>query len=139
MKSFRPKGSEGDDGGSGRNAERNLRGEKRSNETHESTSDPEARLYRKGDGQPAMLCYMGHALMENRHGLVVGGLVTRATGTPSARQRSLSSSAVAAARAGASPSGGQGPGSTRWTSSAVPGRPNCSTTDRSKSNRILPR
>jgi hypothetical protein len=67
--------------GPGRNAERNFRGEKRSNETHESTSDPDARLYRKGDGQPAMLCYMGHALMENRHGLVVGALQTQATGT----------------------------------------------------------
>jgi transposase len=91
MKSFRPKSpSSGEDPrngsgepplGGGRNAEANFRGEKRSNGTHESTSDPQARLYRKGDGQPAILCYMGHALMENRHGLVVGGLVTQATGT----------------------------------------------------------
>src|SRR5436190_83045 len=55
--------------------------EKRSNETHQSTTDPEARLYKKGDGQPAKLCYIGHALMENRHGLAVDGGVTRATGT----------------------------------------------------------
>jgi IS5 family transposase len=90
MKSFRRKSLSADDdprnggdneAGSGRNAETNFRGEKRSNDTHESTSDPQARLYRKGDGQPAMLCYMGHALMENRNGLVVGGLVTQATGT----------------------------------------------------------
>jgi len=54
-------------------AERNFRKEKRSNEIHRSTTNPEARLYKKGDGQLAKLCYFGHALMENRHGLVVGG------------------------------------------------------------------
>lgn len=82
MKSFRPKnGSEPPATGSGRNADVSFRGEKRSNETHASTSDPDARLYRKADGQPSRLCYIGHALMENRHGLVVGSLVTRATGT----------------------------------------------------------
>jgi transposase len=81
IKSFRRKdGSDHDDDGPGRNAERNFHKEKRSNETHESTTDPEARLYRKGDGQPAKLCYMGHALMENRHGLAVAGGVTQATG-----------------------------------------------------------
>jgi len=81
IKSFRRKDGKDDDGGPGRNGERNFHGEKRSNETHESTTDPEARLYRKGHGQPAKLCYMGHALMENRNGLVVGGQVTLATGT----------------------------------------------------------
>lgn len=82
LKSFRRKdGSDQDGDGSGRNAERDFHGEKRSNETHASTTDPEARLYRKGDGQPARLCYIGHALMENRHGLVVGGAVSLATGT----------------------------------------------------------
>jgi transposase len=82
MKSFRRKdGGDNDAAGPGRNAERNFRQEKRSNETHASTTDPEARLYRKADGQPARLCYMGHALMENRHGLIVGGVVTPATGT----------------------------------------------------------
>jgi Transposase DDE domain len=82
IKSFRKKdGGDGDGQGSGRNAERNFHNEKRSNETHESTTDPEARLYKKGDGQPAKLCYMGHALMENRHGLAVGGAVSQATGT----------------------------------------------------------
>lgn len=82
LKSFRRKdGSNRDGDGPGRNAERDFHGEKRSNETHASTTDPEARLYRKGDGQPARLCYIGHALMENRHGLVVGGAASLATGT----------------------------------------------------------
>ena len=82
MKSFRRKdGTDQDGDGPGRNAERNFHGEKRSNETHQSTTDPEARLYRKGEGKPARLCYMGHALMENRNGLAVGGTLTQATGT----------------------------------------------------------
>jgi transposase len=82
IKSFRRKdGSDNDPDGPGRNAERGFHKEARSNETHQSTTDPEARLYKKGDGQPARLCYMGHALMENRHGLAVDGLVTQATGT----------------------------------------------------------
>lgn len=82
LKSFRAKdGGDNDPQGPGRNAERGFHKEKRSNETHRSTTDPEARLYRKGNGQPAKLCYMGHALMENRHGLAVDGLVTQATGT----------------------------------------------------------
>jgi transposase len=82
LKSFRRKdGGDNDPEGPGRNAERGFHKEKRSNETHQSTTDPEARLYKKGDGQPAKLCYMGHALMENRHGLAVDGGVTFATGT----------------------------------------------------------
>jgi transposase len=82
IKSFRRKdGGDDDRQGPGRNAEHNFHKEKRSNETHQSTTDPEARLYRKGDGQPAKLCYMGHALMENRHGLAVGGGISQATGT----------------------------------------------------------
>ena len=82
MKSFRKRDG-GDDGGQGpgRNAERDFHGEKRTNQTHRSTTDPQARLYRKGDGQPARLCYIGHALMENRHGLVVEGGASLATGT----------------------------------------------------------
>ena len=80
-KSFRPKGDDGDDAPPGRNAERDFHGEKRSNESHESTTDPDARLYRKGNGRESRLCYMGHALMENRSGLVVGGTLSRATGT----------------------------------------------------------
>jgi IS5 family transposase len=82
IKSFRRKdGDDNDSQGPGRNAERSFHQEKRSNETHQSTTDPDARLYRKGDGQPAKLCYMGHALMENRHGLAVSGGVSEATGT----------------------------------------------------------
>ncbi len=81
MKSFRPREGGGDDTGGGRNAEHDFRGEKRSNATHESTSDPEARLHRKGNGKPGRLCYMGHGLMENRNGLVVGASVTQASGT----------------------------------------------------------
>jgi transposase len=58
-----------------------FRGGKRSNETHESKTDPEARLYRKGNGQEAKLGYLGHLLMENRHGLIVNAMVTQADGT----------------------------------------------------------
>ena len=58
MKSFRPKDGGGDPHDGGRNRERNFQGEKRSNETHESTTDPDARLYRKGDGRESRLCYM---------------------------------------------------------------------------------
>lgn len=61
--------------------ERDFHGEKRSNETHESTTDPEARLYRKGKGAEAKLCYLGHALMENRNGLLVNTRLTHADGT----------------------------------------------------------
>jgi len=81
MKSFRPKDGGGDPPGGGRNGEQNFRGEKRSNDTHESTTDPDARLYRKGDGRESQLCYMGHAIMENRNGLAICGEVTHATGT----------------------------------------------------------
>jgi hypothetical protein len=72
MKSFKPKDDDepSADAG-GRNREADFRGQKRSNETHTSTTDPEARLYRKGPGKEAKLCFMGHALMENRNGLVV--------------------------------------------------------------------
>lgn len=81
MKSFRPKDGSGDPPGPGRNGERDFKREKRSNETHASTSDPDAKLYRKGDGQPARLCYMGHTLMENRNGLLVDARLTLASGT----------------------------------------------------------
>jgi len=82
IKSFRRKdGKDNDPQRPGRNAERNFHKEKRSNETHASTTDPEARLYKKGDGQPARLCYIGHVLMENRNGLAVDGGVTQASST----------------------------------------------------------
>lgn len=80
MKSFQPKDGRGPPSDPGRNGERNFRGQKRSNDTHQSTTDPDARLYRKGDGQPAGLCYLGHLLMENRNGLIVDAELTQATG-----------------------------------------------------------
>ena len=64
----------------GRNAEVDFHGQKRSNDTHASRTDPEARLYRKGPGKEARLCFMGHALMENRNGLVVDACLTEADG-----------------------------------------------------------
>jgi len=66
-----PKDGSGEPPAPGRNGERDFHGEKRSNETHASTTDPDARLYRKGPGQPAKLAYLGHILMEIRHALVV--------------------------------------------------------------------
>ena len=63
-----------------RNADIDFRGEKRSNATHASTTDPDARLYKKSSGTGAMLCFMGHALMENRSGLIVQGDLTQADG-----------------------------------------------------------
>ena len=63
----------------------NWHGQKRSNATHVSTTDPEARLARKGDGQPAHLCHSGHVLMENRHGLVLAVAVDAADGTAERR------------------------------------------------------
>ena len=82
MKSFRPKDGSGEppSPGGGRNCEADFHGQKRSNETHASTTDPEARLYRKGPGKEAKLCFMGHALMENRNGLVVDACLTEANG-----------------------------------------------------------
>lgn len=81
-KSFKPKsGDDGPDGGTGRNADVDFRGRPRSNETHESTTDPDARLYRKSSTGAAVLGYLGHALMENRNGLIVGVTTTRAKGT----------------------------------------------------------
>src|SRR5262245_10991124 len=65
----------------GRNGERDFHGEKRANDMHASTTDPDAKLFRKGDNKPAKLCYMGHALIENRHGLVVRADASQASGT----------------------------------------------------------
>ena len=58
-----------------------FRGERRTNATHASTTDPDAQLYKKADGQKSVLAYLGHVLMENRHGLLVNACVTAATGT----------------------------------------------------------
>jgi transposase len=82
MKNFKPKDGvdEPSAEGGGRNEETDFHGEKRSNETHASTTDPEARLYRKGVGKEAKLCFIWHALMENRHGLFVDACLTPADG-----------------------------------------------------------
>ena len=94
LKSFKPKPGEGGgeagppqdgaggdgDGAGGRNAEVDFKGERRSNATHSSTTDPEALLYRKGPGMEAKLNYIGHGLMENRSGLIVDTRLTLVSG-----------------------------------------------------------
>ena len=82
MKSFRPKEGPHDPPApeGGRNPDADFRGEKRSNATHASTTDPDAKLYRKGLGMEAKLCFIGHALMENRSGLLVETCFTQADG-----------------------------------------------------------
>ena len=93
MKSFKPRAGDGDDGpdddrgpdddndgGGGHNAGSDFRGQRRSNATHQSTTDVDAMLYRKGPGMEARLCYIGHGLMENRSGLIVDARLTRVSG-----------------------------------------------------------
>ena len=81
LKSFKPRdGSDEPPASGGRNTEADFHGKKRSNETHVSTTDPDARLYRKGPGKEAKLCFIGHGLMENRHGLLVDACLTPADG-----------------------------------------------------------
>ena len=74
QKSFQKK-----DGGAGDGSQ--FRSDQRSNDTHQSKTDPDAKLYRKGSGQEAKLGYLGHVMMENRHGLIVDAMVTQADGT----------------------------------------------------------
>ena len=83
IKSVRPKDEDAPPPaeGGGRNPWRDFKGERRSNATHASRTDPEALLARKGDGQPAKLSFAGHVLMENRNGLVVDLVLSQATGT----------------------------------------------------------
>lgn len=85
QKSFQPK-EQKPKGGSSDSHDRgnptvNFRGQERTNDTHQSTTDPEAKLYRKGSGKEARLSFMGHALVENRHSLIVQTAFTQATGT----------------------------------------------------------
>ena len=86
MKSFRLRDDDGDGGNDGandaggRNAPADFRGEKRSNATHASRTDPDAMLYKKGPGMEAKLCVIGHGLMENRSGLIVDARLTRVSG-----------------------------------------------------------
>ena len=87
MKSFVPKSGGGDppsgtsSGSGSRNAERDFHGEKRRNDTHSSTTDPDAQLFRKGAGKEAKLCHMGHLMTENRNGLIVDARLSEANGT----------------------------------------------------------
>jgi transposase len=81
QKSFQRKDGSSPPSSPGRNGEDDFKGERRSNATHQSTTDPEALSYRKSDNQPARLGYLGHVLMENRNGLVVDTRLTQATGT----------------------------------------------------------
>jgi transposase len=78
QKSFRPKDDSDGDGS-------NFHGQTRKNDTHQSTTDPDSRLYRKAAGREAKLSYMGHVTMENRHGLAVAGMLSKATGTAERR------------------------------------------------------
>jgi len=82
MKSFKPRDGGGEEppAGGGRNGEADFHGQKRRNETHASTTDPDARLYRKGAGKEAKLAFIGHGLMENRNGLLVDACLTLADG-----------------------------------------------------------
>ena len=102
QKSFKPKdGSGGNDpnDGGGRNAEVNFHGQRRSNDTHASISDPESRMARKGNGQEAKLSYAGHLIIENRNGLVAGTLVNQ----PSGHAECNAASALAADLPGSQP------------------------------------
>lgn len=85
MKSFRPRDESDDDsqdsnGFKPRNPDVDFKGQKRSNATHQSRTDPEAKLYRKGPGKPSQLSHLGHILTENRNGLIVESMVTEANG-----------------------------------------------------------
>src|ERR1700674_4667441 len=80
QKSFQKKDNT-DSGNSSGNGGVDFHGEQRTNDTHESKTDPDARLYRKGKGKEAKLCYAGHVIMENRNGLAIDGQITKATGT----------------------------------------------------------
>jgi transposase len=81
LKSFRPKDAPPPSGGGGRNPEVDFHGERRLNQTHASTTGPEARLFRQGKGKEAKLCFMGHVLMKNRYGLIITPRLTAASGT----------------------------------------------------------
>ena len=81
MKSFRANDGSDEPPSAGRNGDQDFHGKTRANDTHASTTDPDAKLFKKGAGKEAKLCFMGHALMENRNGLVVQAHLTEASGT----------------------------------------------------------
>ena len=90
-KSFvRQDGSDEPPMGGGRNAERDFHGESRRNETHASTTDPDSRLYKKSPGSESRLSFLGHSVMENRHGLIVRAQASEAYCRPSANTRETS-------------------------------------------------
>jgi transposase len=80
-KSFKPKGTDRTPPDDPKNPTVNFHGQRRRNDTHQSTTDPDARLYKKGTGHEAKLAYLGHLLTENRHGFIIDTAVTEASGT----------------------------------------------------------
>ena len=84
MKSFRPKDGGGAPPGAG--GDRDFHGERRRNESHASTTDPEAKLFRKAPGKESRLCFAGHALMDNRHGLITDVAASQSVGTSEAEE-----------------------------------------------------
>jgi transposase len=128
LKSFQPRDA-GDHrprgGGGGRNPEVDFRGVPRRNETHVSTTDPEARLFTKSRGQAAKLCYSGNVLMENRHGLAVDVLLAPADG------RVERDTAIAMLER-------QGAGRRRWTLAADKGYDTQEFIDRCRARRVTP-
>ena len=98
QKSFRRRDTPPDTPDDPGNPTVNFRGEARKNDTHQSTTDPDARLFKKTTGTEAKLAYLGHLLMENRHGLIVDALVTAATGT--AEREAAAGDARASCRTG---------------------------------------
>jgi len=106
-KSFKPKDSSGDDSSDSGNPDVDFRGQKRSNETHASTTDPDARLYRKSNGTESKLCFAGHVLMDNRHGLAVDSRLTTAT-SRSEREAALEMVDGVAGRSGITLGGDKG-------------------------------
>jgi transposase len=134
QKSFKKKDGP-PEGGSGGGRERDFRGEKRSNQTHQSTTDPQARLYRKAHSAESKLSYLGHVVIENRNGLVVGCMATQATGraereaavelmgnVPRARRATLAADKAYDARSFIAAMRAQGV-TPHVTQNAYPGRP----------------
>jgi transposase len=80
-KSFKPKGTDRTPPDDPKNPTVNFHGQTRRNDTHQSTTDPDARLYKKATGREAKLAYLGHLLTENRHGFIIDTAVTEASGT----------------------------------------------------------
>jgi transposase len=79
-KSFKPKDESNKDGGNDSNGNGDFRGQQRRNDTHQSTTDPEAKLYRKSNGQESRLAFLGHVMMDNRHGIAIDTMLTEANG-----------------------------------------------------------